>query len=151
MITGWMKETYEQFLDRIQTTRRSKIKHIDDVARGRIFAAKQGKDLGLIDEIGGLEDAIADVAKQAGLSDGGYDVRSLPQPKTLMDIFGGGDDAGGAESRTPIHPKIKLDVTAFLGLLDAPTRRMVQQQLTTMTLFQKHPVALVAPYAIRVK
>jgi protease-4 len=149
MVTGWMKETYEQFLDRIQTTRRSKIKHIDDVARGRIFAAKQGKDLGLVDEIGGLEDAIADAAKQAGLSDGGYDVRSLPQPKTLMDLLGGSGD--GVESRMPIQPKIKVDISSFLGLLDAPTRQLVQQQLVTMSLFQKHPVALVAPYTIRVK
>ena len=148
MITGWMKETYDQFLDRIQTTRRSKIKHIDDVARGRIFAAKQGKDLGLVDEIGGLEDAIADAAKQAGLSDGGYDVRSLPQPKTLMDIFGGGS---GSEARTPIRPSVKIDVSSVLGLLDPSTRRIVRQQLTTMTLFQKHPVQLVAPYAIRVR
>ncbi|MEA2708576.1 MAG: protease [Phycisphaerales bacterium] len=151
MVTGWMKETYEQFLNRIQTTRRSKIKHIDDVARGRIFAAKQGKDLGLVDEIGGLEDAIADAAGKAGLSDGGYDVRSLPQPKTLADIFGGGGGQDSSDSRTPFQPKIKIDVNAFLGLLDAPTRKLVQQQLTTMTLFQKHPVNLVAPYSIRVK
>jgi len=148
MITGWMKETYEQFLDRIQTTRRSKIKHIDDVARGRIFSAKQGKDLGLVDEIGGLEDAIADAARQAGLSDGGYDLRSLPQPKTLMDIFGGGDSS---EARTPVAPPLKVDISSFLGVLDPSTRRMVQQQLTTMTLFQRHPVQLVAPYAIRLK
>ena len=152
MITGWMKETYQQFLDRIQTTRRTKIKHIDDVARGRIFAAKQGKDLGLIDEIGGLEDAIADAAKQAGLSDGGYDVRSLPQPKTLMEMLGGSAGASAsAESRTPVRPTVKVDVSAFLGLLDPPTRKMVRQQLTTMSLFQRHPVQLVAPYSLRVK
>jgi protease-4 len=100
-VTGWMKETYEQFLDRIQTTRRSKIKHIDDVARGRIFAAKQGKDLGLVDEIGGLEDAIADAAKQAGLTDGGYDVHSFPQPKTLMQLLGGSSAGAGGPNRAP--------------------------------------------------
>jgi protease-4 len=152
MITGWMKDTYEQFLDRIQTTRRSRIRNIDDVARGRIFAAKQGKDLGLVDEIGGLEDAIADAAKQAGLSDGGYDVRSLPQPKTLMDLFGGGGGGDSSDARTPMQPTMKIDVAeALLGVLDPSTRKMVRQQLTTMALFQKHPVQLVAPYAIRVK
>ena len=147
MVTSWMKETYEQFIDRIQTTRRSKIKHIDDVARGRIFAAKQGKDLGLVDEIGGIEDAIADAAKRAGLSDGGYDVHSLPRPKTFADYFMG----DSTDAATPIQPQIKLDATAFLGLLDAPTRKMVRQQLSAMTLFQKHPVVLVSPYAISVK
>jgi hypothetical protein len=54
-------------------------------------------------------------------------------------------------SATPIHPRIQLDLSSVLSVLDAPTRQLVQQQLTTMTLFQKHPVALVAPYAIRVK
>jgi len=56
------------------------------------------------------------------------------------------------KSRTPIQPKIQIDAAqSLLGLLDPPTRRLVQQQLTTMMLFQRHPVQLVAPYAIRVK
>jgi protease-4 len=149
LVRNWMTETYEQFLDRIRTTRRQKIRNLDEVARGRIFGAKQGRDLGLIDEIGGLEDAIADAAKRAGLSDGGYDVRSLPQPKTLADFFGG----GSSEARTPIRPEVNLSVDAlsFMKLLDPATRRMVGQQLTTLTLFQRHPVQLVAPYAVRVK
>src|SRR4051812_12071214 len=43
MVTQWMKQTYDQFTSRVMSTRGKKIKDIDDVARGRIFAAKQGK------------------------------------------------------------------------------------------------------------
>ena len=36
-----MRDTYEQFTERVMTTRTGKIKDIDAVARGRIFMAKQ--------------------------------------------------------------------------------------------------------------
>jgi protease-4 len=152
LVRNWMTETYEQFLERIRTTRRQKIRNLDEVARGRIFGAKQGKDLGLIDEIGGLEDAIADAAKRAGLSDGGYDVRSLPQPKTLADLFGGGSSSETrTNTRAAVNVNVDVDALGFLKLLDPATRRMVTQQLTALTLFQRHPVQLVTPYTVRVK
>ncbi len=49
-----MKGTYDQFTRRVMSTRTGKIKDIDQVARGRIFIAKQAKDLGMVDEIGGI-------------------------------------------------------------------------------------------------
>src|SRR5205823_3725266 len=41
MVTNWMKQTYDQFTERVMTNRKGKIKDIDQVARGRIFLAKQ--------------------------------------------------------------------------------------------------------------
>ena len=45
----------------------------------------------MVDEIGGLEKAIAFAADQGDLVKGQYDVRVLPAPKTLADLFAGGD------------------------------------------------------------
>ncbi|MDB5299040.1 MAG: Signal peptide peptidase SppA, partial [Phycisphaerales bacterium] len=78
MVTSWMHQTYEQFTARVMKTRAGKIKDIDQVARGRIFLAKQAKELGMVDEIGGIEDALADAAKKVGLDEGKYDVRIVP-------------------------------------------------------------------------
>ena len=105
MVTAWMRQTYDQFTQRVMTTRKGKIEKIDDVARGRIFSSKQGKSVGLVDEIGGLQQAIAYAAKKANLSDGEYDVRVLPPAKTLADIFTGRDPMDAA---SPIRPQITI-------------------------------------------
>jgi protease-4 len=147
MITGWMKQTYDQFLARILTTRKGQIKHIDDVARGRIFAAKQGKDLGLVDEIGGMRDALAHAADDADLCEGEYDVRVLPQPKTLADMFMG----GGADAATPFRPKVGVSIDGLLGSLDPTLQRALSRQVQALQLLQRHPVILVSTMMITVK
>ena len=147
LITTWMKQTYDQFTDRIKTTRGEKIKSIDDVARGRIFAAKQAKDLGLVDELGGLQSAVNYAAKKADLKDGAYDIKVLPQPRTFADLFAPG---GNPEALSNIQPKIRaLDV--LFGALDPRTRSMLSQQLNSLALFQRHPVVLVSPVMVNVR
>ncbi len=152
LITQWMKQTYDQFTDRILTTRKDKIAHIDDVARGRIFSAKAGKDLGLVDEIGGLQSALTYAAKQGGLKEGDYDVRILPQPRTLADIFLGGNPEAAAQQ---MQPKTRAAggamLEALFGVLDGKTRAMLSQQLEALTLFRDHPVVLVSPVMVSVR
>src|SRR5207248_10399105 len=87
MVTNWMKQTYDQFTERVMTTRKGKIKDIDKVARGRIFLAEQAKELGMVDEIGGIAEAIDDAASRVSLKPGQFDVRTLPRPKTLADYL----------------------------------------------------------------
>src|SRR2546423_3945368 len=87
LVTNWMKNTYDQFTQRVMSTRSGKIKDIDQVARGRIFLAKQAKELGMVDEIGGVQNAIAHAANKAGLHAGQFDVKILPQPRTLAELL----------------------------------------------------------------
>ena len=103
------EETYEQFTERVMTTRKGKIKDIDQVARGRIFLAKQAKELGMVDEIGGRagRDRLRRRGRSRPQATGTYDVKILPAAA----------DAGrparsaarGAEAATPIRPKIQID------------------------------------------
>jgi protease-4 len=152
LVTNWMKNTYEQFTQRVMTTRQGKIKDIDQVARGRIFLAKQAKELGMVDEIGGVQNAIAYAANKAGLKDGQFDVRLLPQPRSLADMILG---AGGGETETPIRPKIDVRIDGEVGLLlkslDPTARKLLGQQLHMIQILQQRPVALVAPFVVTVK
>ena len=50
-----------------------------------MYTGKQGLELGLIDKIGGLDDAIEFVAKEAKLEE--YDVRVLPPPKSFIELL----------------------------------------------------------------
>jgi len=152
LVTNWMKNTYEQFTQRVMTTRTGKIKDIDQVARGRIFLARQAKDLGMVDEIGGVQNAIAYAANKAGLKEGQFEVKLLPQPRSLADMLMG---AAGADASTPIRPKVDLQIDGEVGLLlktlDPTTRKMLGQQLQMIQILQQRPVALVAPFVVTVR
>ena len=80
----------ERSLRRVQGARgrgpRRKLKKpIDELAAGRVFTGQQALDLGLVDKIGTLEDAIQHAAEQAKLKD--YEVRVYPEPKNFMEVL----------------------------------------------------------------
>lgn len=149
MVTNWMRETYEQFTERVMTNRAGKIKDIDAVARGRIFIAKQAKELGMVDELGGIEDAIQYAAREAGLKPGEYEVRSVPAPRSLGDFFGGGAD--GPDAAMPFRPKIQISLDSVLNVMPSAMRHLVGQQLQMAELLQHRPVLLAAPFVITIK
>jgi protease-4 len=98
-IQTWMDEVYDVFKAHVRSIRGQRLKKpLDELAGGRVFTGKQALELGLIDRIGGLEDAIAYVADQAKLTD--YDIRVVPAPKNFLEQFieeasGGKEDAPG--------------------------------------------------------
>jgi protease-4 len=153
-VTSWMKQTYDQFTQRVMTTRGGKIKDIDSVARGRVFSAKQAKDLGMVDEIGGVQNAVAYAAAQTDLRPGEYDVRVLPPARTLADMLNQDDgaDDDDSDSIAPMHPKFNLnaptELSAFLSSLPAPLRQATGEQIQLLMLLQQRPVILAAPYTL---
>jgi protease-4 len=151
MVTNWMRETYEQFTERVMTNRTGKIKDIDAVARGRIFIAKQAKELGMVDELGGVEDAIAYAAKEVDLKPGEYDVRTVPAPKTLADIFSAGADPASADTKLPFKPKIEIGVDSLLRAMPPSMRRVVGLQLEMLEQLQRRPVILASPFILTVR
>ena len=79
---AWMDDVYKVFKGHVQAIRGSRLKKpLDELAGGRVFTGKQALELGLVDRIGGLGDAIAHVAGR-GQADGDYDVRMVPRTRT---------------------------------------------------------------------
>jgi len=148
LVTGWMKDTYTQFTDRVMTTRTGKIQDIDKVARGRIFLAADAKDLGMVDEIGGIRTAIADAADRAKLKAGDYDVTVLPPATTFADVLAG---KNGADAAATVLPKMQTGLPGLLGALPADIRASLGNQLGLMSVLQDRPVALMSPWVLRVK
>jgi protease IV len=145
MVRNWMQETYEMFTRRVMETRKNKIADIDKVARGRIFLARDAKALGMVDEIGGLDDALNFTADKVKLRRGDYNVQILPAPKTLADFLGLGSDP---EAKLPFTPKVNVAPDSVLKMLSPQTDRLVMQQIEMMQLLQKRPYILMTPYVI---
>jgi protease-4 len=91
-LRGLIEHTYEQFVDRVATARGRPRGEIEAIAGGRVWTGRQALEHGLIDELGGLERAIAHARSLAGLSP------SAP----LREADSGGDLApvGGAPPTT---------------------------------------------------
>ncbi len=149
LVRNWMQTTYDQFTRRIMTTRADKIRDIDQVARGRVFIAKQAKELGMVDALGGMEAAIAYAAEQADLKKDGYEVRVLPAPRTIADLFTG----GGGETAMPFAPNVSVTISpdSILHALAPSARKLLLQHVQAARLLQDRPVMLMSPYVITVK
>jgi len=60
---------YQDFVGKVAEARKKSFEEIDSIARGRVWSGKQGKERGIIDELGGLEAAIKAAALKAKLGD----------------------------------------------------------------------------------
>ena len=70
---------YETFLDRVSTGRDMPVPAVDSIAQGRVWVGTTALEIGLVDELGGLDEAIEKAATLAGLDD--YATPVYPQPK----------------------------------------------------------------------
>ncbi|MBN1359168.1 MAG: signal peptide peptidase SppA [Sedimentisphaerales bacterium] len=75
----YMQKVYDVFKGHVTEGRGSKLtKPLDEMAGGRVYTGKQALGLGLVDQIGGLKQAIEYAAAKASLRD--YEVRVVPRP-----------------------------------------------------------------------
>lgn len=83
VIQGYIDDFYDGFLERVATGRNMTLAQVDSVGQGRVWTGVDAKRLGLVDELGGLEDAISAAAGMAGLS--GYKQVEMPKQKELLE------------------------------------------------------------------
>ncbi|MFZ9155289.1 MAG: signal peptide peptidase SppA [Schleiferiaceae bacterium] len=69
--------TYARFKEVVAQGRRLEAEVVDSIARGRVYTGRRAKELGLVDQLGGLNDALASCAKLAKITT--YQVEVLPQ------------------------------------------------------------------------
>jgi protease-4 len=94
-LQAWMDSIYGTFKGHVTASRGNKLKKpLDDIAGGRVYTGKQALELGLIDKIGSLRDALEQAAGEARLKPGEYEVRTIPEAKNplqaLLDELTGG-------------------------------------------------------------
>jgi protease-4 len=76
-----LNDIYAQFTTKAAAGRKMEVDKLEKLARGRIYTGLQAKELGLVDEIGTLTDAIAYAKKAAGLDpDKKLERLDLPKP-----------------------------------------------------------------------
>ena len=91
LIQSVIDKGYADFTGKVAAARKKSVEQVDEVGRGRVWSGAQAKERGLVDELGGLDSAIADAAARAKLGQPGkFRVRYVEQTITpLQQLFGG--------------------------------------------------------------
>ena len=87
---------YDQFKTRVAYGRKKSMQFIDSVAQGRVWSGERAAELGLVDHIGGIEDAIVAAAKDAKIKD--YRLREYPGKQTFFEMLFGDNSEAKKES-----------------------------------------------------
>ena len=75
-----VSQVYNLFLQKVAEYRELPQEKVRQIAQGRVWSGKEAQKIGLIDQIGGLEDAIAFAAERAGLGKN-WQIAEFPQNK----------------------------------------------------------------------
>jgi protease IV len=129
-----MLDTYAQFTTKAAQGRKMDVKKLETMAQGRVFTGRMAAANGLADQLGTLDDAIAEARSMAGLkSDEKVDLLILPAPKSFLEQF-----LGGSMGETQIRALAPQ-------LIDA-----LKSAETLQKLFAE-PSVMVMPYSVRFK
>ncbi|HKP32696.1 MAG TPA: signal peptide peptidase SppA, partial [Chitinophagaceae bacterium] len=76
---------YHDFKTRVAEGRKIGMEYVDSIAQGRIWSGTRGLQLGLVDRIGGLQDAIDCAARMAKVKT--YRLKEYPEGQSFLEKF----------------------------------------------------------------
>ena len=85
MLQKYVGNTYNDFTALVARTRGLRQSYVDSIGQGRVWAGADALELGLVDELGGLDKAIEYAAHKANLTD--YSIKDYPKQMDIMDMF----------------------------------------------------------------
>lgn len=83
LLQNYVESGYDLFVKRCAEGRSMSDEAIREIAEGRVWTGARAKELGLVDELGGLSQAISIAASKAGITE--YRERSFPAQPSFMD------------------------------------------------------------------
>ncbi|MDG2206401.1 MAG: signal peptide peptidase SppA [Pirellulales bacterium] len=133
-----MKNIYEQFVSKAALSRGMDQKQMDPLAEGKVYTGRQAKTLGLVDELGGLHEAILAAKKSAGLkAEDQIDLLPLPRRKTFF------EELLDTESINSQSPQISLKNISL------PWTQLLAE-VEILSLVFRHPVQTILPCQISI-
>ena len=80
---------YRQFVEKVAEGRHMEYDKVDAIGQGRVWLGTDGKDIGLVDELGGLDTAISIAKRHAGIpEDEMVELIEIPRPDLFSpDVF----------------------------------------------------------------
>lgn len=79
LIDQSVRFTYDQFIAKVAEHRERTVDEVDRAARGRVWVGRAALDRGLVDRLGGFDEAVRSAAELAGLAEGDYRLEYVEQ------------------------------------------------------------------------
>ena len=89
MLQKHVGNTYNDFTSLVARTRGLRQSYVDSIGQGRVWSGVDALEIGLVDELGGLDKAIEYAAKQANLEK--YSIKNYPKQQNLMETLMNGN------------------------------------------------------------
>ncbi|HUJ39851.1 MAG TPA: signal peptide peptidase SppA [Candidatus Acidoferrales bacterium] len=104
-VQAMMRSLYDDFCKGVATGRHMKVERVNEIGRGRVWTGAQGKENGLVDELGGLTRAIALARGLSGIPAGAkVQLIYFPREKSFLEnLLSPEEKASGAEILTHLH------------------------------------------------
>jgi protease-4 len=140
-IEASMQVVYDQFIERTAAARHMTPEKVDEIAQGRVWTGAQAKEIGLVDELGGLYKAV-DLAKQRARIPADEEVELVVYPphRSFYEVL--------TEQLSSPAGKLRAAYTsdALLELLGPRERRALAAVLAPSRLFRSGQVLAHMPY-----
>ena len=108
-LQAMIDNVHQQFIRDVARGRRMQVEQVQEVADGRIFTGEQAKELGLVDELGNLKDAIDAAAKMAAIEGEPKVVYPEKEKRSILDYF-----------FDRVTDKLTTNLQHYMGLLLLP-------------------------------
>ena len=83
VLQKYINNGYDLFLKRCADGRGVAVEDIAKIAEGRVWTGSKAKEIGLVDELGDLDKAVAIAAQKAGIAD--YSVKAYPEENSIVE------------------------------------------------------------------
>lgn len=83
MMEKYVTETYDDFITLVSETRDLRKTFVDSIGQGRVWSGSDAIEIGLVDELGGIEKAIEYAAEKAGLES--YSIKEFPKQEDIFE------------------------------------------------------------------
>ena len=105
----FVNQVYNQFLDKVSESRKLPKPKVAEIAQGRVWSGKQALKLGLVDQLGGLDEAINYAAKQAKLGKD-WEIEDYPKSRSfeerILKTFLGEESAKQQQTADPLTAEL---------------------------------------------
>jgi protease-4 len=85
LFTISVQSAYDVFISKVAAARDLELSRVDEIAQGRVWVGNDAYSIGLVDDIGDIDSAVAAAARLAGLTEGEYDTVYVKRQLTLAE------------------------------------------------------------------
>ena len=136
-----MQAFYDQFVEKVAEARQTTPEKVDQIAQGRVWTGQQAKQVGLVDQLGGMQVAVAAAKQRARIgADEEVELVIYPPRRSFYEVLSESLDQPSATRHTA------FTADAILTLLGPRDRKILAAILAPSRLFRSGEILAHMPY-----